>query len=77
MKFFAIYKELMGKNSIMLVIPEKYCVNDLKKLLLKRYPELEQSKRTLIFAINNKYVAPRKKLKMDDIVSVILPASGG
>ena len=73
---FGIVKDIVGvdKLDIKLDIPKN--VGDLKKYLVKKYPELWNLS-SLAIALNNEYATEEMKLTIQDEIAIIPPVSGG
>tara|TARA_X000001036_G_scaffold394573_1_gene394992 strand:- start:253 stop:489 length:237 start_codon:yes stop_codon:yes gene_type:complete len=73
---FGIVKDIVGvdKLDIKLDIPKN--VGDLKKYLVKKYPELGNLS-SLAIALNNEYATEEMKLTIQDEIAIIPPVSGG
>ncbi len=73
---FGIAKDIIGKQTFTLDVPETSSVEQLKSKLYSDFPELQKLK-SLSIAVNNEYVAPSEKLKASDEIALIPPVSGG
>ena len=73
-RFFARYRELVGKDKIEMEVEEGATVASLKKRLEKEFPELGGID---LVAINNEYVEPEYRLREGDEVALLPPLSGG
>jgi molybdopterin converting factor subunit 1 len=73
---FGIVKDIVGvdKLDIKLDIPKN--VGDLKKYLVKKYPELGNLS-SLAIALNNEYATEEMTLTIQDEIAIIPPVSGG
>jgi molybdopterin synthase catalytic subunit len=75
--FFGILKDLAGRASDTLELPEGSTVNDLLKHYDARIPQLKDSLSSTAVAVNQEYAAATTKLKYDDEVALLPPVSGG
>lgn len=73
---FGITTDLLNTSSIELEIEENSTVLDLKATLVKEYPTLEKLKSYAV-AINETYASDETVLKLNDVVAIIPPVSGG
>jgi molybdopterin converting factor subunit 1 len=76
-KFFASYKEALGKEQIEMELRDNSTVNDLLDVLRKDYPELGKLMETLVVSINLEYADFEAKIKEGDEVALLPPVSGG
>ncbi len=74
--FFAEAKRIVGKGEVDLDFAGK-TVLDIKEELLEKYPSLETSFNSVVFAVNEQYVAEGTALKDGDVLAVIPPVGGG
>ncbi|MEA3313659.1 MAG: MoaD/ThiS family protein [Caldisericota bacterium] len=74
--FFAEAKKIVGEGEIDLSFNGK-TVLDIKRDLLEKYPSLETSFNSVVFAVNEKYTAEDTVLKDGDVLAVIPPVGGG
>jgi MoaE-MoaD fusion protein len=75
--FFGILKDLAGKSSDLLELPEPASVADVLAHYQARVPRFKQSLPSLAVAVNQQYAGPETKLKLDDEVALLPPVSGG
>ena len=75
--FFGILKDLAGKSSDLLELPEAVSVADVLAHYQARIPRLKDSLPSLAVAVNQQYAAPDTMLKADDEVALLPPVSGG
>ncbi|NLP57839.1 MoaD/ThiS family protein [Lutibacter sp. B1] len=74
--FFGITADLVGKNSIILLVEKKTTIKQLKYDLTKEYSSLKNINDFAI-AVNEDYAEDNLMLKKGDIVAIIPPVSGG
>ncbi|WP_010880693.1 molybdopterin converting factor subunit 1 [Aquifex aeolicus] len=74
-RYFSILREKLGKEK------EEFefegTVSELRKLLLSKYPEIENILNSVKFAVNEEYVDEDYKISDGDRVALIPPVSGG
>ncbi|MFV8829860.1 molybdopterin converting factor subunit 1 [Alkalihalobacterium sp. APHAB7] len=72
---FAQLEEIVGEREIE-IKSEPITVQQLKKVLLEKYPNLRSLDSTIV-AVNEEYVKNDTPLKENDVVALIPPVSGG
>jgi molybdopterin synthase catalytic subunit len=75
--FFGMLKDLAGKSSDLLDLPEPASVADVLAHYQALLPRFKDSLPSLAVAVNQQYAAPETKLKLDDEVALLPPVSGG
>jgi molybdopterin converting factor subunit 1 len=75
--FFGMLKDLAGKSSDTLDLPEGATVRGLLARVESQIPRLKDSLASLAVAVNQQYAAPETELKADDEVALLPPVSGG
>jgi MoaE-MoaD fusion protein len=75
--FFGMLKDLAGKSSDLLDLPELASVADVLAHYQVRVPRFKDSLSSLAVAVNQQYAGPETKLKLDDEVALLPPVSGG
>ena len=76
-RFFASYREKVGKNQLEMEIPLNSTLADLNALVQRRFPELTIPPDCTMLAVNAEYAEPGQMLKDGDEVAFIPPVSGG
>ena len=76
-KFFASYKEALGREQIEVELEEDSTANDLLAMLRHDYPKLGNLMETLVVSINLEYASFDTVLKEGDEVALLPPVSGG
>lgn len=76
-RFFALYRERAGSNSITLDMPEESTVADLTAAVRHRFPNLAPPDVAIVVAVNADYAEPETLLRPGDDVCLIPPVSGG
>jgi MoaE-MoaD fusion protein len=75
--FFGMLKDLAGKSSDWLVLPEGAFVRDVLSHYASQSPGLKEAMAALAVAVNREYSGPETLLKSDDEVALLPPVSGG
>jgi molybdopterin converting factor subunit 1 len=75
--FFGMLKDLAGKSSDLLELPESASVADVLAHCRAHIPRFKDSLPSLAVAVNQQYAGPETKLKVDDEVALLPPVSGG
>ena len=73
---FGIVKDLVGKSSIKLEVPQNTTITDFRTKLIEKYPKLTPYK-SFSVAVNENYVENNYGLNKNDVVAIIPPVSGG
>ena len=76
-RFFAVYRERAGCDTIALEMPDGATVSDLTEEMRRRFPDLASASTALVVAVNAEYANPRTPLRDGDEVALIPPVSGG
>ena len=74
---FAAAREVVGKESVELELPDVATVAIAKTALLRSYPALSMRSASLLWAVNNEYAADTRILHGGDVVACFPPVSGG
>src|SRR3954469_9372578 len=77
LRFFASLREAMGRREMGFDLDDGSSVDDLRSRLGCEYPALQPLMTTVVFAINDEYVAVDEKLREGVEVALIPPVSGG
>jgi MoaE-MoaD fusion protein len=75
--FFGGLKELAGKSSDLLELPDGALVRDVLAHYLAQVPRLKESLASLAVAVNQEYAGTETGLKSGDEVALLPPVSGG
>jgi len=75
--FFGVLKDLAGKSSDSLDLPENSSLRDLLAHYESNLPTIRASLHSLAVAVNQQYAGPDTRLKADDEVALLPPVSGG
>lgn len=73
---FGIAKEILGGNSVSVVLEDATSADVLKHQLEEQYPGLKKLS-TFMIAVNNSYAAAGTVIQPGDEVAIIPPVSGG
>lgn len=76
-RFFALYRELVGLRETQVDLPPGSSVLDLWRSFADRHPHLAPNLPHTRFAVNGQYVEGHTPLKEGDEVVFIPPVSGG
>ncbi len=76
-KFFALYRELVGLRETQADLPQGSTALDLWQLYAASHPQLAPNLPHTKFAVNGQYTTPETVLKEGDEVVFIPPVSGG
>jgi molybdopterin converting factor subunit 1 len=74
--FFGITTDLTGENSINIELTKDNTIQDLKAILMQKFPKLKNMHQFAI-AVNEEYAEDTLTLKENDVVAIIPPVSGG
>ncbi len=77
LRFFATFREIVGEKDLIIDAEEGSIVQDVISQLLKRYPNLEKQKESMIFSVNKEYAGLQTKLNDGDEIGILPPISGG
>eukprot|EP01134_Creolimax_fragrantissima_P006665 CFRG6665T1 len=77
--FFARSRELAGTSETSIQVPKTTTVNNLLKIIVKHYPQLEPVVDSVAVAVNEEFQGNSVELTLTagDIVAIIPPISGG
>jgi len=75
--FFGMLKDLAGKVSDIVELPEGASMRDLLAHYEAQIPRLKQVLPSLALAVNQQYAGPDAKLKSGDEIALLPPVSGG
>ena len=75
--FFGMMKDLGGKASEVLELPENASARDVLAHYELRMPRLKEALPSLALAVNQQYAGPDTKLKAGDEIALLPPVSGG
>jgi molybdopterin synthase catalytic subunit len=75
--FFGLLKDLVGKSSDSLELPEGALVRDVLEHYSSRVPQLKTSLTSIAVAVNQQYASAETRLNSDDEVALLPPVSGG
>src|SRR4029077_615662 len=75
--FFGMLKDLAGKASDSLDMPEGTLVRDVLERYASQSPRMRETLASLAVAVNQQYAGGETVLKADDEVALLPPVSGG
>ena len=76
-RYFASFREIIGRNEEQLTLDEGASVADVRTLLPTRYPRLQPIMERSVSAVNHNYVSAETRLSDGDEVVFIPPVGGG
>ena len=76
-KFFASFREAVGKSEVDVDIKEKTDISRLLEILKTEHPELGKLIEPVIVSVNREYATYDTILKDGDEVAILPPVSGG
>ncbi len=76
-RFFALYREKLGRSETTVSLQEDATVATLIEVLKQQFPQLAGLSLPLIIAVNAEYVDKQFRLTDGDEVAFIPPVSGG
>ena len=74
---FAVYRELLGRDSQELDLPDGATPRDAFERLFRGRDDLARMLKSTMFAVNEEYVPATSKLKDGDVLALIPPVAGG
>ncbi len=77
LRLYASVRDLIGSRCVDVELPEGARIDDLKALLGERYPAVRPVLKTVVFAMDDEYVAADARLRDGAEVALIPPVSGG
>jgi molybdopterin converting factor subunit 1 len=75
--FFATLKDLAGERMIILEVPDRLIVGELRTLLAERFPALAPSLTHAFIAVNREYATDDENIPPGAEIAVFPPVSGG
>ena len=78
-KYFAWIKDITKSEYENLNYSNLKDINELKKILVKKYPKLKKfiDEDIIRFSINQEYIIENKKINLNDEIAIFPPVSGG
>tara|TARA_Y100000996_G_scaffold408446_1_gene387529 strand:+ start:768 stop:1016 length:249 start_codon:yes stop_codon:yes gene_type:complete len=78
-KYFAWIKDITKSEYENLNYSNLKDINELKKILVKKYPKLKKfiDEDIIRFSINQEYITENKKINLNDEIAIFPPVSGG
>ena len=78
-KYFAWIKDITKNEYENLNYSNLKDINELKKILVKKYPKLKKfiDEDIIRFSINQEYIIENKKINLNDEIAIFPPVSGG
>ena len=75
--FFGGARDATSATEVDLHVPAAATVKEVFETLTRRFPDLQQFGRSLLFAVNREYAGADVKLKANDEIAIFPPVSGG
>ena len=76
-EFYSRLKEIVDASVLVLALPEKASAKDLFEQLQKRYPQLRDFEKSVLFGIGVEFVDRNHELKDGDTIAIMPPVQGG
>lgn len=76
-KFFAAYRDVVGRQEIIMDVEEGSKLRDVVEELKRIYPRLSGFSDSIIASVNKKYAAEEVLLNEGDEIALLPPVSGG
>jgi molybdopterin converting factor subunit 1 len=76
-RLFALARQLAGRAEVVLDLPERATVADLRRALARDLPGLAPLVRNVLIAVGAEYAADDHTVSPGDDIAVIPPVSGG
>ncbi|WP_457639327.1 molybdopterin converting factor subunit 1 [Persephonella sp.] len=75
--YFSVIKDRLKKSSETVELKEGSTVSDLLNTIKTHHPEIEETLKNIMVAVNEEYASTETPLKEGDTVALIPPVSGG
>jgi molybdopterin converting factor subunit 1 len=75
--FFGVLKDLAGKASDLISLPESATLGDVLNHYEEAIPRLKETASSLAMSVNQEYASPATRLKPGDEIALLPPVSGG
>jgi MoaE-MoaD fusion protein len=75
--FFGVLKEVAGRSSETVELPEDSAAQSVLTKLMEKYPRIRESLPSIAIAVNQQYCKSDTKLRDGDEVALLPPVSGG
>ncbi len=76
-KFFATYREIVGRRELKVELEDGATVRDLRGVIYAEHPRLKRFEETMLLAVNQEFADPGARLRDGDEVALLPPVSGG
>jgi MoaE-MoaD fusion protein len=76
-RLFAVLRDRAGASQVTLDLSQSPSVDDVKRAVAQRYPQLEDLLSKTAVAVNRAYEVPETQIHEGDEIALIPPVSGG
>lgn len=76
-KLFASVRRVVGKGEVFVNINNMKTAGEVLELMIKKYPELEELKETIMISLNHKLAEKSTPVSRGDEMALFPPVSGG
>jgi len=76
-RMFAILREAVGKNEVVITLPRGSTVKTLKNKILQEHPSLNSFNGQFIISVNHEAVSGDTVVSTKDVIAALPPVSGG
>jgi molybdopterin converting factor subunit 1 len=74
---FATLRDQVGTKTLELDVPVDLTVDELKKILVGKYPRLEPTQNHILAAINGEFASELQQIPQNSEIALFPPVSGG
>ena len=76
-KFYSLYREIIGKKEIFLEIEKGKKLKDVLELIFDTYPETEKLREFTFLSLNHRHASGEEFINEGDEIAIFLPSEGG
>jgi MoaD family protein len=77
LKFFALYRDIVGKSEVEMEIERGWKVKDLVDKVLEDFPALKKFRDDIVVSVNRNYSSEDTSINEGDDVAIFPPVGGG
>jgi MoaD family protein len=77
LKFFALYRDVVGKSQVDMEIDDGWKVKDLVEKVLEDFPAMKKFRDDIIVSVNRNYSSDDTLINEGDDVAIFPPVGGG